>query len=346
MSKDSQHYQDKEEKLLNKYECIKRKLPDFAVQFLNSKHKITQSSKNLYATELLMFFEYIVDADERYFDKQSKDLNLDDISDYKDEFFDTYVEFLRNYKEAKKTGNNDNSVNHKLIIVRNLYKYFHERGILQKNPLAQYERHKEPENKTIIRMTPGEVDDMIKSVSYGVNIPMTDRMAKYYEKTKQRDIAIVKLLLGTGIRVSELVGADIKDIDFRHSSLTVVRKGNHEDIVYFNEEVSDALIDYVEGERKQIKTEDTTPLFYSLRGLRMSVGSVERIVKRYSADIIGKKITPHKLRSTYGTQLYKKTGDLALVQDALGHASPDTTKRSYVDSHEENMKKAGTIKLY
>ena len=61
---------------------------------------------------------------------------------------------------------------------------------------------------------------------------------------------------------------------------------------------------------------------------------------------MGKKITPHKLRSTYGTQLYKATGDLPLVQDALGHASPATTKRFYVDSHEENMRRAGDVKLY
>lgn len=346
MGKNSQFYQEKKAKQIQVYEKLKQRLPNFAIAFLNSKHKITQSSKNLYAKDLLRFFEYIVDADEKLFGRNTRDIELVDISYYKDELFDAYVDSLLTDLRGKRTGNNRTSAEHKLVVLRNLYHYYNSLGAIPSNPLEFYEKYGEPKDKVIIRMTVEEVDNMLLATSSGANIKMTPRMAIFYEKTRQRDYAIVKLFLGTGIRVSELVGADIKDLDLQNNSLTIVRKGEHMDIVYFLDDVRNALFDYIEGERKRIKTEDEMPLFYSNRGLRISVGNVERIVKKYAEVVSGKNITAHKLRATYGTQLYKKTGDLALVQDALGHSSPETTKRSYVDSRADNMKKAGAVNLY
>ena len=161
-------------------------------------------------------------------------------------------------------------------------------------------------------------------------------------------MAILTLLLGTGIRVSECVGIDINDIDFKNSGIKIRRKGGNETIIYFGEEVEEALLDYIE-ERKLIIpiTGDENALFLSLQKRRISVRAVENLVKKYSSLVTHlKKITPHKLRSTYGTALYKETGDIYLVADVLGHKDVNTTKKHYAAIEDERRKKArNAVKL-
>ena len=171
---------------------------------------------------------------------------------------------------------------------------------------------------------------------------MTDRQRKFHEKTKKRDAAIITLLLGTGIRVSECVGLDIEDLDFRNNGIKVYRKGGNEMIVYFGDEVARALQIYLE-ERKTV-----TPiaghehaLFYSTQRKRINVKSVENLVKKYTGQITTtKKITPHKLRSTYGTALYQETGDIYLVADVLGHKDVNTTKKHYAAMSDQRRRAA------
>ena len=139
------------------------------------------------------------------------------------------------------------------------------------------------------------------------------------------------LLLGTGIRVSECVGLDITDVDFRNNGIKVHRKGGAEVVVYFGDEVRTALLNYLE-ERNTIEAVEgsTNALFLSLQKKRIGVRAVENLVKKYSKLITTmKNITPHKLRSTYGTSLYRETGDIYLVADVLGHKDVNTTKKHY-----------------
>ena len=162
-------------------------------------------------------------------------------------------------------------------------------------------------------------------------------------------MAIVTLLLGTGIRVSECVGLDIEDVDFKNYGIKVVRKGGSEMIVYFGDEVAKALIDYIEGDRQNV-----TPiaghehaLFLSTQRKRIGIRAVENLVKKYSSLVTSlKKITPHKLRSTYGTNLYQETGDIYLVADVLGHKDVNTTRKHYAAMQDYNKRKAAkTVKL-
>ena len=160
---------------------------------------------------------------------------------------------------------------------------------------------------------------------------LTEKQKTFHNKTKIRDLALLTLLLGTGIRVSECVGLDISDVDFRNGGIRIHRKGGKEVTVYFGVEVEDALKDYLE-ERTQMEPAEghDNALFLSLQMKRMSVRSVENLVKKYAKIVTPlKKITPHKLRSTYGTALYRETGDIYLVADVLGHADVNTTKKHY-----------------
>ena len=154
------------------------------------------------------------------------------------------------------------------------------------------------------------------------------------------------LLLGTGIRVSECVGLDVTDIDFNTNGIRVIRKGGSEMIVYFGDEVEKALKDYINGSRKLVNPQEghEKALFYSTQRRRIGVKAVENLVKKYSRQVTPlKKITPHKLRSTYGTTLYQETGDIYLVADVLGHKDVNTTRKHYAAQDESRRRSAASV---
>ena len=194
--------------------------------------------------------------------------------------------------------------------------------------------------KNIVRLDADEVALLLDEVESGEKL--TARQQIYHEKTKTRDMALLTLLLGTGIRVSECVGLDIDDVDFKNNGIKIHRKGGAEVVIYFGDEVRDALLRYME-ERNQITALDgsTNALFLSLKRSRINVRSVENLVKKYSKLVTNlKNITPHKLRSTYGTALYRETGDIYLVADVLGHKDVNTTKKHYAAIEDDRRRSA------
>lgn len=195
--------------------------------------------------------------------------------------------------------------------------------------------------KAIIQLDPDEIASLLDYMeNYGNGL--TGVQLYHYNKQKYRDIAIVTLLLGTGIRVSECVGLNISDVDFKNNGIRVLRKGGNEMIVYFGFEVESALKDYLELSRNNITPlsghEDA--LFLSGQKKRISVDAIEKMVKKYSSAISVKTITPHKLRSTYGTALYRETGDIYLVADVLGHSDVNTTKKHYARLSDDRRRAA------
>jgi site-specific recombinase XerD len=195
----------------------------------------------------------------------------------------------------------------------------------------------------IIRLEPNEVATLLDQVEAGDKL--TKSQLKYHEKTKLRDVALLTLLLGTGLRVSECVGIDIDDIDFENNGLNVHRKGGYNTIIYFPDEVRDALLDYLDQRKLIIPCEGSEKaLFLSLQNKRITVRSVENLVKKYARNVTTlKKITPHKLRSTFGTNLYKESGDIYLVADVLGHKDVNTTRKHYAAQDDENRRRAAKM---
>ncbi len=198
--------------------------------------------------------------------------------------------------------------------------------------------------KEIIRLDPNEVAELLDLVEHGGN-QLTGMKKVYYEKNKVRNLAIITLLLGTGIRVSECVGLDITDIDFDNDRIRIIRKGSKEDFVYFGEEVREALQNYL-AQREQIKTMEghENALFLSIRKRRITIQGIEDLVKDYASMVTTlKHITPHKLRSTFGTNLYRETDDIYLVAEVLGHNDINTTKRHYAATDEYRKRQAAKI---
>ncbi len=137
--------------------------------------------------------------------------------------------------------------------------------------------------------------------------------------------------MGTGVRISECVGLNINDVDFQVNGFRIIRKGGNQTILYFSDEVGNALSDYL-AERKNIiaMRGHEEALFLSMQRKRISNRAVQNLVKKYASSVSPlKKISPHKLRSTYGTSLYNETGDIYLVADVLGHRDVNTTKKHY-----------------
>jgi len=231
-------------------------------------------------------------------------------------------------KEGKEVTNEERGKKRKIASLRSFYKYFFENEKIKTNPASLVPVPKQHE-KDIIRLEPNEVATLLDQVEEGTKL--TKKELEYHQKTKIRDVAILTLLLGTGIRVSECVGLDLNDVDFEVNGIRILRKGGKEAVVYFGEEVENALLDYFE-EREYITPLEghENALFLSLQNRRITVRSVENLVKKYASRVTTlKKITPHKLRSTYGTSLYQETEDIYLVADVLGHNDVNTTRKHY-----------------
>lgn len=172
---------------------------------------------------------------------------------------------------------------------------------------------------------------------------LSNSQQKYLRLTQKRDIAILMMFLGTGIRVSELVGLDIDHLDFTQNAFMVTRKGGNQVILYYPNTVKETLENYLmERETVPALPGHEYALFLSLQRRRITSRAVENLVKKYAqiAAPLKKRISPHKLRSTFGTTLYQQTGDIYLVSDALGHADVNTTKRHYAALKDSKRREA------
>ena len=251
-----------------------------------------------------------------------------------------YLDFMSLYqKDGKNITNEERGKSRKLAALRSFYNYYFQNEQIEKNTAALVPLPKRHE-KEIIRLEPNEVAILLDQVEDGTKL--TKKELEYHKKTKLRDVALLTLLLGTGIRVSECVGLDINDVNFDTGGIKIRRKGGYEAIIYFGDEVETALLDYLEQREHMIPAQGhENALFLSLQNRRIAVRSVENLVKKYTSRVTTlKKITPHKLRSTYGTELYKETGDIYLVADVLGHSDVNTTRKHYAALEEHRRRQA------
>lgn len=346
MAKDSEHYKLKERKQKQLYHELLAQLPPCARDYLRDKDLTTQVSTRIsYAYDLLTFFRYIKNVNPIYketeinrFDYEDlKRFHPEDISEYQH-----YLEFSTLKLDGENHENGKRSIARKMAPLRGMFEYHLKHDNIEKNPMILVQMPRIKKDKNIIRMNAYEVQDILDAIEKG-NGQMSERQRKHCERTRQRDLAILTLMLGTGIRVSECVGLDVTDVDFKVNSLTIVRKGGGQDIIYFGEEVHTVLEEYIQGERKRTHIADGNEkaLFISSKGNRISVDAIERLVKKYGRIAVpNKKITPHKLRSTYGTALYRETGDIRLVADVLGHENVNTTIDYYAAIEDEHKRKA------
>lgn len=322
-------------------------LPPFCKQFFRGISEYTSARTRLaYAYDIRVFFEYLHDNNSYCGSMEIRQFPLTILEQLTREDIEEYIEYLSYYeKDGKVYTNDERGKKRKLAALRSFYNYYFQAELIEKNAAVLVPLPKLHE-KEIIRLDADEVAILLDQVEDGTGL--TKAQQRFHKLTKTRDVAMLTLLLGTGIRVSECVGLDIGDVDFKNNGIRIRRKGGYEAVIYFGEEVENALHDYLDERQHVIpQAGHENALFLSLQNRRMSVRAVENMVKKYSSTVTSlKKITPHKLRSTYGTSLYRETGDIYLVADVLGHKDVNTTKKHYAAIDENRRRQAaGAVKL-
>lgn len=320
---------------------ITRELPQACSDFLRSIAVTTGTFTRLaYAIDLRTFFHFLQTERVAFSDKNLTLWSDEDLSRVSQSDLTAYVEYLTYYfksdddsgeQPVKALVNHDLAIKRKLCSIRSFYDFLFKNHRVPSNvtllvPLPKI--HEKP----ILRLNRDEMIKMLNQAETGEG--MTERQKRYQLHTAKRDYAMLSLFLGTGIRVSECVGINLSDINMEENAFLVTRKGGNQVVLYFPAEVATALAEYIE-ERTKI---DTLPghedaLFLSLQKRRITQRAVQNLVKKYAAVAapLKPKISPHKLRSTFATNLYNATGDIYLVADVLGHSSVDTTRKHYAD---------------
>ena len=347
------YFDERNEKNIIKIREICSELPDFTTRFfLGIQLKTTPLTRLNYAYDLRIFFDYLSKI--KFKNKiAANEITMSDIELLTSTDIEMFLDYISSYEfQDKSYSCGEKAKSRKLSTLRTFFKFFYRKNELSSDIAAKVDMPK-LHDQSIIRLDIDEIVKILDTAEDGLN--MSDKQRQFNKITSKRDVAILTLFLGTGIRISELVGIDVKDIDFDSNAFTVTRKGGNRQMLYFSEEVAEALKAYLTWRENEInmssdvgiKMQNNPALFLSLQGKRISVRSVELLVKKYSRIINPlKKITPHKLRSTFGTQLYHETQDIYMVADVLGHKDINTTKKHYAAMSEDIRKQAAKkIKL-
>jgi site-specific recombinase XerD len=340
----SYHSQIARERTLQLRE-IETALPAMCGDFFRAIEPRTSLLTRLnYAYDLRLFFSYLQASEEGRFPSPAAQWTDERMGSVTQTDIERFLAYLNLYTdEDGRTRENRNAGKaRKLSSLKSFFKYLYRSNRIPENVLEKIEMPKVHE-KEIIRLEPDEVANLLDAVESGAEL--SEGQAKYHRFTKTRDVALLTLLLGTGIRISELVGLDVAHIDFATNSFLVTRKGGARVVLYFGSEVSLALLKYIE-ERKAVIPQNghEAALFLSLQKRRLTQRAIQMLVKKYAAIVTPlKRISPHKFRSTFGTMLNRETGDIYLVADVLGNKDVNTTRRHYAAIEDQRRRDAARV---
>ncbi len=273
-----------------------------------------------YTGDLMLFYNYLQQEC-----KFSKSFSVNKISKYE------ISEFLANI--ILKNDDLPATRNRKLYSLRSFFKYLITYEYIKEDPTANIGASRTEKKAEPIYLKLNDAHKYIEAID------------NYDSINKKRDIAIVKLFLYAGLRVSELANLDCEDINYSDQSIKFFGKGNKERYVPLHDDVIQAIKNYLPFRNtiSPASKDAEKALFLSRRGNRISVRSIQLFVKKY-AKLAGvknaSKITPHKLRHTFATTLYQQTKDLKILQDLLGHTNISTTQ---IYTHTDTKEKKEAI---
>ncbi|MGY3765112.1 tyrosine recombinase XerS [Vagococcus vulneris] len=320
-------------------------LPSFVKEYIQSKSSIPYSTVTLYeyTKEFRRFFNWLYSEN-----LTSNTLTtLDDLNRLKKEDVEAYKSYLLNAPRQGTVADGQSrsfvTIQRSITALRSLFKYLslkteNESGVpyLSQNIFLTIENVKS--GKTLKERSRSiekklflddEALGFLEFINNDYEDTLTSHQAKAaFKRNKVRDLAINALFLGTGMRLSELVNMKISDLDINNSEATIIRKGGFKDTTA----ISSLFIDYIANysdRRNALYKPNTTQRYlflttYKGEGRQIDTSTVEKMVAKYSSAY-KVRITPHKLRHTVGTQLYKKTNSLLTVSHQLGQTSTSAT---------------------
>lgn len=315
-------------------------LPEFCFDYFLELENYTSSLTRMnYAVDLRIFFDFIC----RFkFGNKPNQITFEHIEKITSSDITSFLSYLSYYTfNGKNYRNKELGKARKLASIRKLFKWLFTKDKIKFDVASKVQTPKRHE-KPIIRLEVDEVSKLLNEVENADNLTKSEQ--KFNKLTQKRDLAMISLFLSTGIRVSECVGLNIDDFDFEQNAFRVTRKGGNQAVLYFPEETRDALLAWLYEREEKPLDEDEKAMFISLQNRRISVRAVENLVKKYAKAVTPlKNISPHKLRSTFGTNLYRETADIYIVADVLGHSDVNITKRHYAAISEDRRKDVANI---
>lgn len=324
-------------------------LPPFCTDYYNGrKIRLTPKTQLDYVRKMSIFLTYLHDNNSYFGAKKINEITLDDLALLKPSDIREFVAWILEQQARPNSYalNKKSTAENYIACLSSYWNFFCKEGMLTSNPFLAIDREKR-KKKDIIYLQENQKDSFRAAFTYGEGL--SDRQLIFHDKNYLRELCICQILLDTGIRVSELVGLDLDDIDFDNCKLSIQRKGDKPDTVYFSDETKEIIKEYLETRSLYQPVDDEQALFLvsigKYKGERLGVRSVERLVKRYAlaAHIPqAKEISPHKLRSTYAMDMLRKTHNLPLVSEQLGHESINTTQL-YARSEEREKKENRNI---
>jgi len=343
----SNYHQEQEQKNILRLREIQKQLPPFVAEFFrNRADYIATRTRLAYAYDLRLFFNFLISESRDFKAVSVDDFALEDFRRIDYNHIEEFMEYLSYYITDRGNGGSQVHVQNavggksrKLAAIRSLFAYFFKRKKIDSNPADLIETPPVKE-KAKVYLDVDEVANLLDVADEGKSL--TRQQERFHAYTRSRDVALISLLAGTGIRVSEAVGINLEDVDLDRGSFRVVRKGGHEAILFFSEEIEMTLREYLDIRlSKKPLAGHERAFFLSIQNRRITTRAVQNLVKKYSelANSL-KKITPHKLRSSFGTNMYRQTGDIYLVADLLGQRDINTTRKSYADTKQEAGRRA------
>lgn len=322
----TKYYREKTKSLL-------QDMPDYVADFIREiKDTTSERTQYEYTLDIRHLLYYLAVG------KPLTDILLSDIDNISEDKFEEYVSHLTHYEEnGKDVYNGDASIKRKLVAVRGFMDYLYQEGKIQNTEIRKIPVPKVPEND-VIYLSEEETEKLKDAILHGTGL---SRKQKDYHKIQSvRDMAIVFLILTSGIRVSECAELDITDINLKNACVRIVRKDGDEISVDFSEDTVPYLEEYLKYRRSVPGAEHEPALFLSSQKRRMSMRAIENMITKYARMVIpDKNVTPHKLRATYAAKLYEDTGDIDLVTENMGYKNTKTAKERY-----QNLSDAGNAK--
>ncbi|WP_165211051.1 tyrosine recombinase XerS [Streptococcus tangpeifui] len=337
----------KRQRLLEKIEELKALMPWYVLEYYQSKLAVPYSLTTLYEylKEYRRFFEWLIDADIVQTDKLA-DIPLEILEKLTKKDMESFILYLRERPSlntySTKNGVSQTTINRTLSALSSLYKYLTEevendqgepyfyRNVMKK---VSTKKKKETlaaraENIKQKLFLGDETMEFLDYVDKDYEGKLSNRAKSSFRKNKERDLAIIALLLASGVRLSEAVNLDLKDINLNMMVIEVTRKGGKRDSVNVAGFAKSYLEDYLRIRKNRYKAEkqDVALFLSEYRGVpnRIDASSIEKMVAKYSEDF-KVRVTPHKLRHTLATRLYDATKSQVLVSHQLGHASTQVT---------------------
>lgn len=335
------YYEKRDLKNIKKIGDYLSKLPDFVYDYFTAVESTTSTLTRVnYAMDLEVFFDYL---EKVVFKKPKIEITLEDFDEIESRNIENFLSYISYYENADKMfRNTERGKARKLASLRSFFKYLFNHDLIKANVASKIATPK-LHAKEIVRLESDEVERLLDAVESPTGF--SKHQKTYNLNTRERDNAIVTLFLGTGIRISELVGLNVEDFDFSQYAFRVTRKGGNQAILYFAKEVDDALKTWLEKRKTLNLSDEEHAMFISLQKKRITTRAVENLVKKFAKQSAPlKKISPHKLRSTFGTNLYRETKDIYIVADFLGHKDVNTTKKHYA-AISEDMRKSVASKV-